>query len=208
MTNITLYRHPLSGHAHRVEVFLSILGLEANIVDVDLMSGAQKQAEFLAKNTFGQVPVLVDGDVTLSDSNAIIFYLAKKYDATNSWFPENLVAAAEVQRFLSVAAGRVASGPAAARLITLFGAQMDPVSTISASHSILTLIDTHLNGKSWLVGDKPTIADIANYAYIAHAPEGNVSLSPYPNVQRLLKNIEALDGFVAMPTTEAGLLAQ
>lgn len=207
MTNITLYRHPLSGHAHRVEVFLSILGLEANIVDVDLMSGAQKQAEFLAKNTFGQVPVLVDGDVTLSDSNAIIFYLAKKYDATNSWFPENLVAAAEVQRFLSVAAGRVASGPAAARLITLFGAQMDPVSTISASHSILTLIDTHLNGKSWLVGDKPTIADIANYAYIAHAPEGNVSLASYPHINAWLAQIEALPGFVPMVTSAVGLKA-
>jgi glutathione S-transferase len=207
MTNITLYRHPLSGHAHRVEVFLSILGLEANIVDVDLMSGAQKQADFLAKNTFGQVPVLVDGDVTLSDSNAIIFYLAKKYDATNTWFPENLVAAAEVQRFLSVAAGRVASGPAAARLITLFGAQMDPVSTISASHSILTLIDAHLNGKTWLVGDKPTIADIANYAYIAHAPEGNVSLVSYPHINAWLAHIEALPGFVPMVTSSVGLKA-
>jgi glutathione S-transferase len=207
MSNITLYRHPLSGHAHRVEVFLSILGLKANIVDVDLMSGAQKQADFLSKNTFGQVPVLVDGDVTLSDSNAIIFYLAKKYDATSTWLPENLVAAAEVQRFLSVAAGRVASGPAAARLITLFGAQMDPVSTISASHSILTLIDAHLNGKSWLVGDKPTIADIANYAYIAHAPEGNVSLDNYPHINAWLARIEALAGFVPMVTSAVGLRA-
>jgi glutathione S-transferase len=207
MTNITLYRHPLSGHAHRVEVFLSILGLEANIVDVDLMSGAQKQAEFLAKNTFGQVPVLVDGDITLSDSNAIIFYLAKKYDTTNTWFPENLVTAAEVQRFLSVAAGRVASGPAAARLITLFGAKMDPESTINAAHGILALIDSHLNGRTWLVGDKPTIADLANYAYIAHAPEGNVSLASYPNINAWLARIEALPGFVPMVTSDVGLKA-
>ncbi|MBB1441262.1 glutathione S-transferase [Shewanella sp. SG41-4] len=207
MSNITLYRHPLSGHAHRVEVFLSILGLKANIVDVDLMSGAQKSTDFLAKNTFGQVPVLIDGDVTLSDSNAIIFYLAKKYDDTNNWFPENLVAAAEVQRFLSVAAGRVASGPAAARLITLFGAKMDPVSTISASHSILALIDAHLNGEKWLVGNKPTIADIANYAYIAHAPEGNVSLDNYPHINAWLARIEALPGFVPMVTSAVGLRA-
>lgn len=205
MSKITLYRHPLSGHAHRVEVFLSILGLKANIVDVDLMSGAQKQADFLAKNTFGQVPVLVDGDVTLSDSNAIIFYLAKKYDTTSTWLPENLIDAAEVQRFLSVAAGRVASGPAAARLITLFGAKMDPASTISASHSILTLIDAHLNGKKWLVGDKPTIADIANYAYIAHAPEGNVSLDNYPHINTWLARIEALPGFVPMVNSAVGL---
>ena len=54
MSTIKLYRHALSGHSHRVEVFLSILGLEADIIDVDLMKGAHKQPEFLAKNIFGQ----------------------------------------------------------------------------------------------------------------------------------------------------------
>ena len=65
MSSITLHRHALSGHSHRVEVFLSILGLDANIIDVDLANGAHKEPGFLAKNSFGQVPVIDDGDVSL-----------------------------------------------------------------------------------------------------------------------------------------------
>ncbi|MBL1415666.1 MAG: glutathione S-transferase N-terminal domain-containing protein, partial [Moritella sp.] len=81
MSAIKLYRHPLSGHSHRVEVFLSLLGLDSDIIDVDLMKGAHKQPDFLQKNSFGQVPVIEDGDITLSDSNAILVYLASKYDS-------------------------------------------------------------------------------------------------------------------------------
>jgi len=72
---------------------------------------------------------------------------------------------------------------------------------------VLKKLDAHLDGRDWLVGDGPTIADVAIYSYTAHAPEGGVSLEPYPNVRRLLSNIEALDGFVPMPRTEAGLYA-
>ena len=88
MSTITLYRHALSGHAHRVETFLSILNLPTNITDVDLANGAHKLPEFLQKNRFGQVPVLEDGDVTLAGSNAILVYLAAKYDEKNTWIPE------------------------------------------------------------------------------------------------------------------------
>ncbi len=60
-------------------------------------------------------------------------------------------------------------------------------------------------GRDFLVGNTPTIADAAIYSYTAHAPEGDVSLEPYPNVSRLLKNIEALPGFVPMQATKIGL---
>lgn len=207
MSNIKLYRHALSGHSHRVEVFLSLLGLEAKIIDVDLMSGAHKQADFLAKNSFGQVPVLEDGNVTLSDSNAIIVYLANKYDPSATWMPTDAVEAAGVQRFLSVAAGKIAFGPALARLINVFGAKLDHELAISSSHAILAQLDTHLAGRNWLVTDNPTVADVANYAYIAHAPEGDVSLEVYPNVLAWLTRFENLKGFVAMQATAVGLNA-
>ena len=111
MSKPKLYRHALSGHSHRVELFLSILNLEAELIDVDLLSGAHKQPEFLSMNRFGQVPVLEDGDAILSDSNAILVYLAKKYDPTDTWLPTDAITAAQVQRFLTVAAGQVSSGP-------------------------------------------------------------------------------------------------
>jgi glutathione S-transferase len=207
MSNITLYRHALSGHSHRAELLLSLLGVHAQLVDVDLMAGAHKQEAFLAKNRFGQVPVLEDGGETIADSNAILVYLASKYDNTNLWYPSDPVAAAQVQRFLSVAAGPVASGPASARLVNVFGAGLDHDRAKEIAHGVLDVLNKHLENRDWLVGETATIADVANYAYIAHAPEGDVSLETYLNVRAWLNRIAALPGFVPMQITEVGLAA-
>lgn len=207
MSKIKLYRYPLSGHSHRVENFLSILNIDAEIITVDLPNGEHKTPDFLKKNIFGQVPVLEDGPVTISDSNAILVYLASKYDIKRDWLPLGNEEAANVQRFLSAAAGEIAHGPASARLATVFGADIDTDSAIKKSHLFLETLETHLQGRSWLAGEKATIADIANYTYIAHAPEGNVSLNDYLNVRAWLKRVEEIQGFVPMPVTEVGLAA-
>lgn len=201
---IKLYRHPLSGHSHRVELMLSLLELPAELVFVDLAKGAHKQAEFLALNRFGQVPVIDDNGTVISDSNAILVYLAKQY-GEGRWLSEEPVAAARVQRWLSVAAGQVAYGPAAARLITVFGATFNADEVINRAHALFQMMEIELDTTPYLAGDAPTIADVSNYAYIAHAPEGNVSLEEYPNVRAWLERVEALPGFVPMQRTAAGL---
>ncbi|HEY9102228.1 glutathione S-transferase [Chitinimonas sp.] len=201
-----LYHFPLSGHSHRAWLFLNLLGLEHEVVEVNLAQGEHKSANYLRLNHFGQVPVLQDGDTVVPDSNAILVYLAKKAGRTD-WLPEAPAAAAAVQRWLSVAAGQIAAGPAAARLITVFGAKLRPEEVIPRAHAILALVEAALQGRDWLVNDQPTIADIALYSYIAHAPEGNVDLSGYPQILAWLGRIEALPGFVAMPQTKAGLVA-
>jgi len=207
MSTIKLHRFPLSGHSHRVELFLSLLGLDAEIITVDLANGAHKTADFLKKNSFGQVPVLEDGDITLSDSNAIISYLATQYDAARSWLPVDAVAAAQVQRYLSIAAGLLAFGPATARLANVFGASVDKEAAINKAHALLAVLDDELKGRDWLVGDQPTLADVANYTYIAHAPEGDVSLENYPRVRAWLQRIESLPRFIPMQATAVGLAA-
>jgi glutathione S-transferase len=207
MSKIKLYRHPLSGHAHRAEVLLSLLGIDAEIIDVDLMKGEQKSPDFLIKNPLGQVPVLEDGDITISDSNAIIHYLASKYDPARSWLPTNPEKAAAVQNYLTIAAGALAFGPASARLVILFGAGLDHDNAIALAHSLLQRLDNDLSSRPWLAGDHPTLADVANYAYIAVAPEGNVSLDDYPNVRAWLQRFEELPGFVPMQATAVGLAA-
>jgi glutathione S-transferase len=188
-------------------VLLSLLGIEAEIIDVDLMKGEQKAPEFLKKNPLGQVPVLEDGEITLSDSNAIIFYLASKYDPDRSWLPTDPEQAAVVQGYLTVAAGALAFGPASARLVTLFGASLDHDNAIKISHSLLQRLDTDLSSRHWLAGEHPTLADVANYAYIARAPEGNVSLQEYAHVRAWLQRFESLPGFVPMQATAVGLAA-
>ena len=201
-----LYHHPLSGHAHRARLGLALLGVPHALVEVDLKSGAHKTPEFLALNPFGQVPVLDDDGVIVSDSNAILVYVAKRAGRTD-WLPEDPGGSAAVQRWLSVDAGEVAYGPAAARLVTVFGATFDPAEVIGRAHTLLRRIEAHLAGRDWLVGERPTIADVALYSYVARAPEGNVDLAGYPNVNAFLRRVEALPGFVPFAETPAGLTA-
>lgn len=201
-----LYAHSLSGHSHRAVLFLSLIGQPAEIVEVDLVKGAHKSPEFLKINRFGQVPVLVDGDVTIADSNGILVYLARKLGRTD-WLPEAPAEAAAVQRWLSVAAGQIAFGPAAARLITVFGAKFNAEEVIGRAHAALKVIDSELDGQPWITGATPTIADVALYSYIARAPEGNVDLAAYANVRDWLARIEALPGFVPFRKTAVGLAA-
>ena len=205
--SIRLYRHAVSGHAHRVQLMLSLLDLPFELVEVDLLAKAHKTPEFLALNAFGQVPVVQDGEVTLADSNAILVYLASRYAQLGVWLPIEPVAAANVQRWLSVAAGPVAFGPAAARVIQLFKLAADPSEAIHRANQLFQVMDVHLQQSGYLVGTSPTIADIANYSYAAHAPEGNVSLQPYPQVRAWLARIEALPGFVPMAPNRIGLAA-
>lgn len=201
-----LYYMPLSGHSHRAHLFLSLIGVAHDLVPVDLGKRAHKTPEFLGMNRFGQIPVLDDGGTIVSDSNAILVYAALKYDRTD-WLPREPAAAAEVQRWLSVAAGQIAYGPAAARLVTVFGAPFRPDEVIARAHAVLAVIESTLATREWIAAGSPTIADVALYSYIARAPEGNVDLSGYPQVTAWLVRIEALPGFVPFQRTPAGLSA-
>jgi glutathione S-transferase len=205
---IKLYGNAISGHVHRVRLFLSMLGLPFEIIELDLRQRANRTPEFLARNPFGQVPVIEDGEVTLPDSNAILVYLNERYAADPArWMPRDPVGAARVQRWFSVAAGPLASGPAAARIVALFGLATDPAETVKRSHALLAVMEIHLERQPFLAGPAATLADIANYAYVAHAPEGSVSLDPYPHVRGWLERVEALPGFVPMVRTPVGLAA-
>ena len=202
---IKLYGFPLSGHSHRVELMLSLLGLPTDFVLVDLKQAAHKTPEFIAAiNPFGQVPAIDDNGVVLADSNAILIYLANTY-GKGQWLPSDPVGQARVQRWLSTAAGQLHAGPASARLATVFGAEVDTVNAITRSHALLKLVEAQLSQSRFLAGEQPSIADVAFYTYTAHAPEGNVSLADYLHVRAWLASIEALPGFIGMPRTAVGL---
>jgi glutathione S-transferase len=197
---IKLYRSPISGHSHRVELLLSLLGLPFERIDVNLAAKEQKSPDFLSLNPFGQIPVIQDGAVTLADSNSILVYLSQRYGGSQ-WFPQEPVQAACVQSWLSVAAGLLAFGPAAARAIVLFGRPFNVDEVRSRAQALFTVMEQVLQHHKFLVGDQVTLADIANYAYVARAPEGNISLDPFPHLRAWLSRIEVLPGFVPMLQT-------
>ena len=197
LTPTRLYRHALSGHAHRAQLMLSLLHVPVELVDVDLAAGEHKSPAFLARNAFGQLPVLeIDGTV-LADSNAILLYLAATRDPQRQWWPEDARTQAEVQRWLSIAAGPLANGPAAARVVHVFKRPPNP-QALTIATGLFSVMEQHLGQQAWLAADHVTIADIALYTYTAHAPEGGIALTPWPHIQAWLARIEALPGFVGM----------
>ncbi|MES2026368.1 MAG: glutathione S-transferase [Pseudomonadota bacterium] len=197
-TTIKLYGTPLSGHCHRVSLLLNILGITYEYVEAP--ASLRASADFRKLNPLGQIPVLTDGELVLCDSNAILVYLAKHYAAGSHWLPDDAVGAAQVQRWLSIAAGELRYGPANARIYSLWKmGKDDPIRAVEIGHDLLRFMETHLADRNYLATDHPTIADLACHSYVAHAPEGGISLDAYPAVRTWLTRIENLPGFVAMP---------
>jgi glutathione S-transferase len=197
MSKIRLHGVSLSGHAHKVEVFLRLLGLDFDYVEAPREVRAADA--FLRLNPLRQIPVLEDGDVVVADSNAILVYLAKRYDASGRWLPEDPVGAAAVQRWLSISAGEIKHGPANARAVKLFGLDIHLDDARAIAGRLLTFMDQHLADRDWLAGPTPTLADVACYPYVACAPDGDVDLRPYPAVRAWIRRFEALPNVRAMP---------
>jgi glutathione S-transferase len=197
MTRI-LHGIPLSGHTHRARLFLHLLDLPYEFADTP--DTVRATPAFRALNPLGQVPVLQDGDVVVADSTAILVYLAKRYAPDSGWLPADPVGAARVQRWLAQAAGEIMYGPAAARIQARFYDTGVPAAlSQKLAARVLGLMEGELAASDWLVGAAPTIADIACYSYVAHAPEGGIALAPYPRVQAWIARVQALPGFVPMP---------
>jgi glutathione S-transferase len=194
---ITLHGTELSGHCHRVELLLRMLGLPFRYVVAS--AAVRSSPEFHELNPLRQIPVLQDGDLTLADSNAILVYLAKRYAPGSQWLPEEPVAAAQVQRWLSIAAGQVMYGPATARMVTLWNFPGDLKRAKQIAAALLRFMNHHLSSRSFLAAEHATIADLACYSYVAHAPEGGIPLGEHASVLAWLRRVEALPHFKPIP---------
>jgi glutathione S-transferase len=195
---LILHGTRLSGHTHRVATLLRMLDVPFRFVDAP--AAVRRSEAFRAINPLGQIPVLQDGELVLGDSNAILVYLVLRYAPGSHWLPQDPLGAARVQRWLSLAAGEIAFGPARARISARFGDTGMPAELMqSLAASALGFMDGELRGSAFLAGPEPTIADLACYAYVAHAPEGGIALEPYPHVRAWIARVQALPGFVPMP---------
>jgi glutathione S-transferase len=196
---ITLYGYKLSGHSHRAELMLRLLGLPFAFEEIDIFAGAQRAESFVRLNPFATVPVIDDGGTVVADSVAILVYLAQRYDTNGTWMPADPARAAEVQRWLSAAQGMLAFGPARARVILKFGRKFDLGVAQELAGRLFKVLDATLAERDFLAGDGPTLADVALYSYTSVAPEGGIDLDPYPAIGPWLKRVEALPGFEGMP---------
>lgn len=193
---VTLHGTERSGHVHRAVLLLRMLEIPYRFVSAP--AEVRRSAEFLRLNPLAQIPVLEDGPTVICDSTAILVYLAKRYAPGSPWLPEEPLAAAQVQRWLSIAAGEIKHGPALARAIAQWGDPGDRDSAVRIAERLFRFMDAYVADRAYLAADHPTIADLACYAYIAHAPEGGLSLRPYPALRGWLSRVEALPRFQPM----------
>lgn len=195
---ITLYRMAVSGHCHRVELMLCLLDLPYQLAEVNLLQGEHQRAEHLALNALGQVPVIVDGSVVLSDSTAILVYLVQRYAPGSAWMPLDPVGQARLQRWFSLAAGLLAPGVAVPRFAAITGKPLNAASQ-AIGQRLLAFMEGELQGRTWLLdGDAPTLADIAMVSYISQAPIGGLPLAAHPRVAAWVARMEALPGYVPL----------
>ncbi|HSO06966.1 MAG TPA: glutathione S-transferase [Pelomicrobium sp.] len=193
-----LYARPLSGNCHKVRLLLGFLKLPYQEIPVDFPGGENKREPFLSLNPLGQIPVLVEGDLALRDSQAILVYLARKYGG-EGWLPTAPFDMARVTQWLFTAANEIQHGPNLARLFHMMNARVDIDLATQRAHAILRVMDGHLAGREWLECGRPTIADLACFPYIALAHQGGIGIEAYPGVARWVERIKALPGFTAMP---------
>ncbi|MEM9438856.1 MAG: glutathione S-transferase [Pseudomonadota bacterium] len=193
-----LYDLELSGNCYKVRLFLALIEKDYELVPVDFLAGEHKKAPLNELNPFEEIPILTDDDITLRDSQAILVYLARKYGG-EAWLPIEAGSMAQVMEWLSTAANEVARGPNDARLHDKFGYDLDHDVASSKSTRILDLLERHLKRCDWLALNRPTIADIACFPYVALGHEGRVPVGDRPNVQAWINRIKALPGFISMP---------
>lgn len=195
-----LYDLELSGNCYKVRLFAALAHIPLEIVPVDFLGGAHKRAPLIDLNPWGELPILVDGERVLRDSQAILVYLAGK-EGGAAWWPAEPALQADVVQWLSTAANEIQHGPASARLVDKFGYAIDKPEALRRAARILALLDAHLARHDWLAASRPTIADCAVYPYVALAGEGGIELAPYAHIGRWIARIKALPGYLPMPGT-------
>ena len=203
---IRLYDYELCGDCYKVRLLLNLLGLEWETRRIDYHPGREHESEwFLRVNPLGRIPVIEDGGCTLRDAQAILVYLAARYDDSGRWYPRgDAKTCAEAAMWLAFA-GELTASAYAARLHEAFAHDLDLDRARSDAHRLFRVLDEHLwfaeqEGRYWLCApEDPTIADIACFPGTMLCEEGGISRMPYPAVRRWTERVKRIPGFVPMP---------
>jgi len=202
---ITLYDYQPSGNCYKVRLLLAVLGLEYKTVPIDFHPSRQhKSPEFLRINPLGQIPVLDDDDLRLRDAQAILVYLAARYDPHRQWYPQEPQAMGRIAMWLAFADSITATA-SAARLHDAFFHDYDIHKCRAGAHRLFRILDEHLwfaedDGQPWIATiAHPSIADIACFPYVMLSEEGGISREDYPAIRRWTDRVKSIPAFVEMP---------
>ncbi|MCA1455665.1 glutathione S-transferase family protein [Bradyrhizobium sp. BRP22] len=204
MSGITLYDFELDENCYKVRLLLSILGLSYRKVAVNMVPGREHLGPVLmALNPRGSLPILTDGAVVLSEAEAIMTYLARAYDAGNTWLPPAPKDHGAVTMWLQFAI-RDLHAAFFARRLAMFDETGDEVALSLAARRAFRLMEDHMTARefdraAWFVGDNPSLADLALFPAIALSRDFGIEHEAYPALRRWMRRVRTIPGFVTMP---------
>jgi len=203
---IKLYDFELSGNCYKLRLLMNILGVKFERIALDFYPGREHRSPwFLKINPLGQLPVIDDDGFVLRDAQAILVYLAGKYDPSGLWYPQG---AAEMQGRIAQWLGfadAITATASAARLHDGLFYDVDIDKARAGAHALFRVLDEHLwfaeqEGQDWLCSSRhPTIADIACFPYVMLSEEGGINRLPYPAIRRWTDRVKRIPGFTVMP---------
>ena len=188
---LRLYDYLASGNGYKVRLLLRLLDLPFERVEVNILRGESRTPEFLAKNPEGRIPVLrLDDGTYLFESNAIVSYLAEG----TPYLPTERLARAQVLQWMFWEQYSHEPNIATVRhWVQHLGVPEEKRALFEQKRTLgvraLNVMEGHLEGRAFFVGDRFSVADIALYAYTHVAPEGGFDLGPYPRVRAWLDRV-------------------
>lgn len=204
---LTLHEDPRSGNCYKIKLAAALLGIALNLREYDIIQGETRTPDFLANvNSNGRIPVLqIDDDAGtrfLPESNAACWYLAEG----SALIPADRFAQADMLRWMFFEQYNHEPNVATLRFWLRFVGEANLseqqraqlMAKRIAGADALALMDKHLTGRDWMVGDAVSLADIALFPYTHVAEEGGFGLSDYPAICDWIERVQALPGFVPM----------
>jgi len=204
VTELTLHNYELDDQCYKVRLLLSALGCRYVKVDVDVHPGReQRSAPYRRLNPLGALPIITEGAFVLYGAEAILAFLARKYDSERTWLPDDPTTLGRVTQWLAFAGGDL-NAASLARAHALLEVEADEDSVGRASRRAFRTMDDHMtrrefDGAHWFAAAIPTIADIALFPAIALSRDFGVDHDEYPALRRWMTRLRTIPGFVTMP---------
>lgn len=200
---LTLHEYSQSGNCYKIRLTAALLGLPLERLEYDIMKGETRTPDFLASvNSNGRIPVLQVGDRFIPESNAACFYLADG----SKLVPDDRFDRADMLRWMFFEQYNHEPNVATLRFWLAFVGE-ERLSELQrtllpgkreAGEAAMRLMDEHLGGRDYFVGDRLSLADIALYAYTHVAGEGGFDLGRHPAVTAWIARIASAPGYVPM----------
>jgi glutathione S-transferase len=191
---LTFYDAPVSGNTYKVRLLLKQLALPHETVTLDIVGGKVRTPEYRKVNPFGRVPFIVEDGFGLGESNAILLYLSRG----SKLLPAAAREQALVQQWMFFEQNQVELSIGLPRVWKKFGVEQHAaVFEHHAPRAVASLkvLERHLGGRDWLVGDAYSVADISLFAYTHLAPDAGHDLKQFPNLSAWLQRFRQQPGW-------------